>query len=44
MTGIIMEEYLQWLDNKMRGANRKVLLLLDNFSGHELGIELIRGK
>jgi hypothetical protein len=39
-----MEEYLQWLDNKMRGANRKVLLLLDNFSGHELGVELVGGK
>jgi hypothetical protein len=39
-----MEEYLQWLDNKIRGANRKVLLLLDNFSGHELGVELVGGK
>ena len=38
MTGLIMEEYLRWLDNKMRGEGRKVLLLLDNFSGHELGI------
>jgi hypothetical protein len=28
----------------MRGANRKVLLLLDNFSGHELGVELVGGK
>jgi len=44
MTGIIMEEYLQWLDNKISGANRKVLLLLDNFSGHELGVELVGGK
>jgi hypothetical protein len=44
MTGVIMEEYLQWLDNKMRAANRKVLLLLDNFSGHELGVELVGGK
>ena len=44
MTGIIMEEYLQQLDNKIRGANRKVLLLLDNFSGHELGVELVGGK
>ena len=44
MTGRIMEEYLRWLDNKMRAANRKVLLLLDNFSGHELGVELIGGK
>jgi hypothetical protein len=39
-----MEEDLQWLDNKMRGANRKVLLLLDNFSGHKLGVELVREK
>lgn len=44
MTGVIIEEYLQWLDNKMRSKNRKVLLLLDNFSGHELGVELVGGK
>jgi hypothetical protein len=43
MTGLIMEEYLRWLDNKMRGEGRKVLLLLDNFSGHELGIQLVGG-
>ncbi len=43
MTSIIIEEYLRWLDNKMRGEGRKVLLLLNNFSGHELGIELISG-
>ena len=41
MTGLIMEEYLRWLDNKMRGEGRKVLLLLDNFSGHELGVQLV---
>jgi len=44
MTGIIMQEYLIWLDNKMRAQQRKVLLLLDNFSGHELGVELVGGK
>jgi hypothetical protein len=44
MTGLIMEEYLRWLDNKMRGEGRKVLLLLDNFSGHELGVQLVGGK
>ena len=44
MTGLIMEEYLRWLDNKMRGERRKVLLLLDNFSGHELGVQLVGGK
>jgi hypothetical protein len=41
MTGLVMEEYLRWLDNKMRG--RKILLLLDNFSGHELGVQLVGG-
>jgi hypothetical protein len=44
MTGLIIEEYLQWLDNKMRAEGRKVLLLLDNFSGHDLGVELVGGK
>jgi hypothetical protein len=44
MTGLIMEEYLRWLNNKMRGEGRKVLLLLDNFSGHELGVQLVGGK
>ena len=43
MTGLICEEYLQWLDNKMRGEGRKVLLLMDNFSGHELGVILVSG-
>jgi hypothetical protein len=38
-----MEEYLRWLDNKMRAQRRKVLLLLDNFSGHELRVQLVRG-
>ena len=44
MTGRIIEEYLQWLDNKIRAVNRKVLLLLDNFSGYELGVELVGRK
>ena len=43
MTGLIMEEYLRWLDNKMRVEGRKVLLLLDNFSGHELSVQLVSG-
>jgi DDE superfamily endonuclease len=41
MTGIICEEWLQWFDRLMAG--RKVLLLLDNFSGHELGVEKVGG-
>jgi hypothetical protein len=44
MTGFICEEYLQWLNNKMRGESRKVLLLMDNFSGHELGVQLVGGQ
>jgi len=43
MTGLIMEEYLRWLDNKIRAQRRKVLLLLDNFSGHELRVQLVSG-
>ena len=43
MTGTICEEYLQWLNNKMRAQKRKVLLLIDNFSGHELAVQLVRG-
>ena len=41
MTGAICERFLHWFNNKMRG--RKVLLLLDNFSGHELGIQKVGG-
>ena len=43
MTGLICEEYLRWLNNKMRGERRKVLLLMDNFSGHELAVQLVGG-
>jgi hypothetical protein len=43
MTGLICEEYLRWLNNKMRSEGRKVLLLMDNFSGHELAVQLIGG-
>jgi hypothetical protein len=43
MTGLICEEYLQWLNNKMQGKGRKVMLLIDNFSGHELAVQLVGG-
>jgi hypothetical protein len=43
MTGLICEEYLRWLNTKMRGERRKVLLLMDNFSGHELAVQLVGG-
>ena len=44
MTGLIMEEYLLWLNNKIKAQGRKVLLLMDNFSGHEVGVQLVGGK
>jgi hypothetical protein len=44
MTRLICEEYLQWLNKIMRGKRRKVLLLIDNFSGHELTVQLVGGK
>ena len=43
MTGIIYEEYLRWLNNKCRLQGRKVLLLMDNFSGHKLAVQLVDG-
>lgn len=43
MTGFIMQDYLRWLNRLMRGKGRRILLLLDNFSGHELGVELVGG-
>lgn len=39
MTAILMEEWLRWFDLRMSG--RKVVLLLDNFSGHESAVERI---
>jgi hypothetical protein len=41
MTAVICLEFLQWFDQQMR--RRKVLLLMDNFSGHELAIQLAGG-
>ncbi len=39
MTHHIMKEYLKWFDNRMVYAGKKALLLMDNFSAHELGVE-----
>ena len=39
MTNTIFEEFLRWFDIRMRG--RKVVLLMDNFSAHELAVENI---
>ena len=44
MTRLIIKEYLCWLNNIIAVRGRKVLLLIDNFSGHELGVKLYSGK
>jgi hypothetical protein len=36
-----MKEYLLWFDQQMRIKGRKALLLMDNFSAHELAVEQI---
>ena len=41
MTSLICEEFLHQFDNKIRG--RRVLLLIDNFSVHELATKLVGG-
>jgi DDE superfamily endonuclease len=42
MTKVICKEYLEWLNLKMkRDRDRKVLLLIDNFSGHKLAVNLV---
>ena len=37
----IMKEYLRWFDAQMRIQNKHALLLMDNFSAHELAVEQI---
>jgi hypothetical protein len=44
MTHHIMKEWLKWFDNRMKCQNKKVLLLMDNFSAHELGVEQMEEK
>ena len=39
MTGVIFKEYLRWFDQQMYG--RKVVLLIDGFSAHHSGIDLL---
>lgn len=41
MKANIMVEYLHWFDCRMR--NRRVVLLMDNFSAHELGVSQVGG-
>ncbi|EPX73046.1 ARS-binding protein [Schizosaccharomyces octosporus yFS286] len=42
VTNSLMEEWLRWFDEKMKG--RKVLLLLDSLSPHECALEAIRNS
>jgi hypothetical protein len=44
MTHYIMKEWLKWFDNRMKCQNKKVLLLMDNFSAHELAVEQMMEK
>jgi hypothetical protein len=37
----IMKEYLYWFNNQMRIKGKKALLLMDNFSAHELSVKLM---
>ena len=39
MTHHIMKEWLKWLDTRMDITEKRALLLMDNFSAHELGVE-----
>jgi hypothetical protein len=38
----ICKEYLLWFDQQMRIKGKKALLLIDNFSAHELAIEQLQ--
>ena len=42
MNGTIMQEYLLWFDQEMRKQGKHALLLMDNFSAHEAGLEQLR--
>ena len=39
-----MVEYLNWLNSMMKSENRKVLLLMDNFSAHESAVKELGGE
>jgi hypothetical protein len=44
MMGVIIVDYLNWLNNKCVIQGQHVLLFVDNFSRHELGVDLLGGK
>ena len=39
MTHHIMKDFLRWFDDRMILKGKKALLLMDNFSAHELAVE-----
>src|SRR5438067_1771832 len=39
MTHYIMKDFLHWFDDRMILKGKKALLLMDNFSAHELAVE-----
>ena len=39
----IMEEYLRWFNQEMKKQGKHTLLLMDNFSAHEVAVELLGG-
>jgi hypothetical protein len=41
MNYLIMIEYLLWFDQRMKRQRKHVLLIMDNFSAHELAVELL---
>jgi hypothetical protein len=40
----IMEEYLLWFDQEMRKQGKNALLLMDDFSAHEVAVEQLNGS
>jgi hypothetical protein len=39
MKTLIIKEYLAWFNRRIRAKGKEVLLLMDNFSAHEVAIE-----
>jgi hypothetical protein len=44
MTHYIIKEWLKWFNNRMKCQNKKVLLLIDNFSAHKLAVKQMMEK
>ena len=39
MTHYIIKDYLRWFNNRIRLKGKKALLIMDNFSAHELAVK-----